>query len=118
MRMFTWSDHRKVASHGHALERPALRVPHADKNSPIHHCCCARPGARHRRKHRDLHRNLKQAFADVTAVVPSPVNLSVDGRAERAWTEFALLLAVAFVASSIPSLPTPKVDPVIALRHE
>jgi len=34
------------------------------------------------------YRNLKQAFADVTAEVPSPVNLSVDGRAERAWTEF------------------------------
>jgi predicted permease len=34
------------------------------------------------------YRNLKQAFADVTAEVPSPVSLSVDGRAERAWTEF------------------------------
>ncbi|HXN53629.1 MAG TPA: ABC transporter permease [Candidatus Acidoferrum sp.] len=34
------------------------------------------------------YRNVKQAFADVAAEVPSPVNLSVDGRAERAWTEF------------------------------
>jgi len=61
---------------------------------------------------------LKQAFADVTAVVPSPVNLSVDGRAERAWTEFALLIAVAFVPSYIPALRATKVDLVIALRHE
>ena len=34
------------------------------------------------------YRNVKQAFTDVVAEVPSPVNLSVDGRAERAWTEF------------------------------
>lgn len=34
------------------------------------------------------YRELKQAFADVSVMTPSPVNLGVDGRAERAWTEF------------------------------
>ena len=34
------------------------------------------------------YRGLKQVFADVSAEVPSPVNLGIDGRAERAWTEF------------------------------
>lgn len=34
------------------------------------------------------YRELKQVFADVTAMTPSPVNLRVDGRAERAWAEF------------------------------
>jgi predicted permease len=34
------------------------------------------------------YRDLKQAFADVSAETPSPVSLGIDGRAERAWTEF------------------------------
>jgi predicted permease len=34
------------------------------------------------------YRALKQVFADVSAEAPSPVNLGVDGRGERAWTEF------------------------------
>jgi len=36
------------------------------------------------------YRELKQVFADVTAVTPRPVNLGADGRAERAWTEFVM----------------------------
>jgi predicted permease len=34
------------------------------------------------------YRELKQVFADVCIMTPSPVNLGVDGRSERAWTEF------------------------------
>jgi len=34
------------------------------------------------------YRDLKQVFADVSAMTPSPQNLGVDGRSERAWTEF------------------------------
>ena len=34
------------------------------------------------------YRQLKQVFADVSVMTPSPVNLGVDGRSERAWTEF------------------------------
>jgi predicted permease len=34
------------------------------------------------------YRDLRQVFADASAMIPSPVNLGVDGRAERAWTEF------------------------------
>jgi MacB-like periplasmic core domain len=32
--------------------------------------------------------DLKQVFADASAMIPSPLNLGVDRRAERAWTEF------------------------------
>ena len=34
------------------------------------------------------YRELKQVFADVSVMTPSPVNLGVDGRSQRAWTEF------------------------------
>src|SRR5215467_12878541 len=34
------------------------------------------------------YRGLKQVFSDVSAMTPSPLNLGVEGRAERAWAEF------------------------------
>src|SRR5215467_11742434 len=34
------------------------------------------------------YRDLKRVFVDASAMTPSPQNLGVDGRSERAWTEF------------------------------